>query len=42
MLIAGGLNKAPIIAAALRGRIGGVLVTDEKTAAAALALIDKT
>lgn len=41
MLIAGGLNKAPIITAALRGRIGGVLVTDEKTAAAALALIDK-
>jgi lsr operon transcriptional repressor len=40
MLIAGGLNKAAIIAAVLRGGLGGVLVTDEKAAAAALALID--
>ncbi|MCK1655614.1 sugar-binding transcriptional regulator [Bradyrhizobium sp. 149] len=41
MLIAGGLNKAPIIAAVLRGRIGKVLVTDENAAVAALKLIDK-
>jgi DNA-binding transcriptional regulator LsrR (DeoR family) len=41
MLIAGGLNKAPIIASVLRGRIGKELVTDENTAVAALKLIDK-
>jgi lsr operon transcriptional repressor len=41
MLIAGGTNKAPVIAAALQGRIGKVLVTDEKAAAGALKLIGK-
>ncbi len=41
MLIAGGTNKAPVIAAALLGRIGKVLVTDEKAAAGALKLIGK-
>jgi DNA-binding transcriptional regulator LsrR (DeoR family) len=41
MLIAGGINKAPVIAAALLGRIGKVLVTDEKAAAGALKLIGK-
>jgi DNA-binding transcriptional regulator LsrR (DeoR family) len=41
MLIAGGANKVPIIAAALLGRIGKVLVTDEKAAAGALKLIGK-
>ena len=40
MLIAGGLNKAPVIAAALRGRIGNVLVSDEKTAEKVLQLLD--
>lgn len=40
MLIAGGLNKAAIIAAVLRGGLGGVLVTDEKAASSALALIE--
>jgi lsr operon transcriptional repressor len=40
MLIAGGINKAAIIAAVLRGGLGGVLVTDEKAASSALALID--
>jgi DNA-binding transcriptional regulator LsrR (DeoR family) len=41
MLIAGGTNKVPVIAAALRGRIGKVLITDEKAAAGALKLIGK-
>ena len=41
MLIAGGTNKAPIIAAVLLGRIGKVLVTDEKAAQGALKLIGK-
>jgi len=41
MLIAGGTNKAPVIAAALQGKIGKVLVTDEKAAAGALKLIGK-
>jgi lsr operon transcriptional repressor len=41
MLIAGGTNKVPVIAAALQGRIGKVLVTDEKAAAGALKLIGK-
>lgn len=36
---AGGANKVPIIAAALRGQIAKVLVSDEETAKAALALI---
>ena len=40
MLIAGGLNKAPVIAAALRGRIGNVLVSDEKTAEKVLQLLE--
>jgi lsr operon transcriptional repressor len=41
VLVAGGANKVPIIAAALQGGIGKVLVTDEKAAAAALKLIGK-
>jgi DNA-binding transcriptional regulator LsrR (DeoR family) len=40
MLIAGGTNKAAIIAAVLRGGLGGVLITDEKAASSALALIE--
>jgi len=40
MLIAGGPNKLRIIAAALHGRIGNVLISDEKTASAALDLIE--
>lgn len=39
VLIAGGLNKARIIAAALSGGIGHVLISDEQTVAAALELI---
>ena len=34
-------NKVPVIAAALLGRIGKVLITDEKAAAGALKLIGK-
>ncbi|MBR0751009.1 sugar-binding transcriptional regulator [Bradyrhizobium jicamae] len=41
MLIAGGTNKAPIIAAVLQSRLGKVLVTDEKAAQGALKLIGK-
>ena len=41
MLIAGGTNKVPVIAASLLGRIGKVLITDEKAAAGALKLIGK-
>jgi DNA-binding transcriptional regulator LsrR (DeoR family) len=41
MLIAGGANKVPIIAAALRGRIGNVLISDEKATAAALESIER-
>lgn len=41
MLIAGGTNKTRIIAAALRGRIGDVLISDEKAAAGALDLIER-
>jgi lsr operon transcriptional repressor len=40
VLIAGGANKRQIIAAALRGGVGHVLVSDEKTVSAALAQID--
>lgn len=39
VVAAGGANKVPIIAAALRGRIAKVLVSDEEAAKAALALI---
>ena len=41
MLIAGGTNKVPVIAASLLGRIGKLLITDEKAAAGALKLIGK-
>jgi DNA-binding transcriptional regulator LsrR (DeoR family) len=41
MLIAGGANKTRVIAAALRGRIGNVLVSDQKTVAAAIDLIER-
>jgi lsr operon transcriptional repressor len=41
VLAAGGLNKAPIIAAALQGRIAKVLVSDEQTASAALRQLQK-
>ena len=41
MLVAGGMNKAPVIAAALRGRIGNILVSDEKTASEALELAER-
>lgn len=40
VLAAGGLNKTEIVAAALRRGIADVLVCDEKTAAAALKLLD--
>lgn len=39
VVAAGGANKVPIIAAALRGRIAKVLVSDEEAAKATLALI---
>jgi lsr operon transcriptional repressor len=39
-LIAGGANKTQIVAAALRGGVGHVLISDEKTVSAALSLID--
>ena len=38
ILASGGAHKAPVIAAALRGRLASVLITDEGAAAAALAL----
>ena len=41
MLIAGGVNKMRIIAAALKGDFSDVLITDEKTAAGALNLLDR-
>jgi len=41
MLIAGGTNKTKIIAAVLRGKIGNVLISDEKTAASAIELIER-
>jgi DNA-binding transcriptional regulator LsrR (DeoR family) len=41
VLIAGGANKARIIAAALRGGIGNVLISDEKTVSAALEFIER-
>jgi DNA-binding transcriptional regulator LsrR (DeoR family) len=41
VLAAGGLNKAPVIAAALQGGIAKVLVSDEQTAASALRLVQK-
>ena len=40
-LIAGGINKMQIVAAALRGGVGHVLISDEKTVAAALRLIEQ-
>jgi DNA-binding transcriptional regulator LsrR (DeoR family) len=39
VLMAGGASKTRIIAAALSGRIGHVLISDEKTVAAALKLV---
>jgi lsr operon transcriptional repressor len=39
ILASGGLNKAAIIAAAIRARLASVLVTDERTASAALKLL---
>jgi lsr operon transcriptional repressor len=41
VLIAGGSNKMRIIAAALKGGFSDVLITDEKTAAGALTLIER-
>ena len=41
MLVAGGMNKTPVIAAALRGRIGNVIISDEKAAAEAIALLER-
>lgn len=41
MLIAGGTNKMRIIAAALKGGSSHVLITDEKTAAGALNLVER-
>lgn len=41
MLIAGGMNKVPVIAAALRNRIGNILVSDEKAAAEAIERIER-
>jgi lsr operon transcriptional repressor len=41
VLIAGGSNKMRIIAAALKGDFSDVLITDEKTAAGALTLIER-
>ncbi|MCU4179573.1 sugar-binding transcriptional regulator [Bosea sp. BH3] len=38
ILASGGANKAAVIAAALRGRLASILVTDEEAASAALAL----
>ncbi|MBI0537239.1 winged helix-turn-helix transcriptional regulator [Roseomonas sp. KE2513] len=40
VLAAGGRNKSAVVAAALRGGIPKVLVTDEETAKAALSLVD--
>ena len=36
ILVAGGMNKMPVIAAALRSRIGNILISDEKAAGAAM------
>ena len=36
MLVAGGMNKVPVITAALRSRIGNILISDEKAAGAAI------
>jgi DNA-binding transcriptional regulator LsrR (DeoR family) len=41
VVAAGGMNKAPIIAAALRGGVAKVLVSDEETVKAAIGLIAK-
>ncbi len=41
IVASGGMNKAPIIAAVLKARLAAVLVTDEDTAARALALFRK-
>ncbi len=41
VVAAGGMNKVPIIAAALQGGVAKVLVSDEEAVKAALALIDK-
>ena len=41
MLVAGGMNKVPVIAAALRNRIGNILISDEKAAGEAIALIER-
>jgi DNA-binding transcriptional regulator LsrR (DeoR family) len=41
VLIAGGSNKTRVIAAALKGGFSDVLITDEKTAAGALNLLDR-
>jgi lsr operon transcriptional repressor len=41
IVASGGMNKAPIIAAVLKARLAAVLVTDEDTAARALALLRK-
>jgi lsr operon transcriptional repressor len=41
MLIAGGMNKTRVIAAALRSRVGNVLVSDEKAAAGVLELLER-
>ena len=41
VLIAGGTNKMRIIAAALKGGFSDVLITDEKTAAGALNLLER-
>ncbi len=38
ILASGGSNKAAVIAAALKGRLASVLITDEQAAAAVLAL----
>ena len=40
VVAAGGMNKVPIIAAALKGGVAKVLVSDEEAAKAALALIE--
>jgi lsr operon transcriptional repressor len=40
ILASGGSNKTAIIAAMLRGRLASVLICDERTAAAALALVE--
>jgi len=41
MLVAGGMNKVPVIAAALRNHIGNILISDEKAAGGAIELIER-